>query len=58
MFEGQYLAECNGLVVLFTDEDEGTVIQSTNPDVRFGTHGCFNENEFTPLPPDAVVTVG
>lgn len=58
MFEGHYLAEGNGLVVLFTDEDEGTVLKSTNPDVKVSTHGCFDEKEFTPLPPDAVVTVG
>lgn len=58
MFEGRYLAEGHGYIVLFTDEDEGTVIQSTNPDVKVGTHASFDASEFTPLPPDAVVTVG
>lgn len=58
MFEGHYLAEGHGYIVLFTDEDEGTVVKSTNTDVKVGTHGSFDEKEFTPLPPDAVVTMG
>lgn len=53
-----YLGERDGVVVLFTDENEGTVVRSTDPDFKFGRHGYFNESEFNPLPPDTTVVLG
>lgn len=36
-------------VVFFTDEDEGSVVLSENPNIKFGRHGGFDEALFEPL---------
>ena len=57
-----YLGKCNiygkSYVVLFTDEEYGTVVMSEfvdNPKLKFGTIGKFNEEMFEVLPPDICV---
>lgn len=42
-------------VVLFTDEEEGTVVLSNNPDVKFGTHRTFDESLFDVLEKEYVI---
>ena len=42
-------------IILFTDEDEGTVVMSNHPDIPFGMHGSFDEALFEILPQDLVV---
>lgn len=61
--EYPYLGErdFNGkkVVVMFTDENEGTVVlnETDNKDYRFGLHGEFNEEKFDFFPPEKVVRI-
>lgn len=44
-------------VVLFTEEDKGIVVMTEfeNEDIKFGTIGNFDENDFIFLPQDQCV---
>lgn len=54
--------EINGkkVVVMFTDENEGTVVlnETNNDKYRFGRHDEFNEDNFDLCPPQQVVRIG
>ena len=54
--------EINGknVVIMFTDENEGTVVLNESGDdkFRFGRHDEFNEDLFEFLSPEEVVRIG
>ncbi len=54
--------EINGknVVIMFTDENEGTVVLNESGDdkFRFGMHDEFNEDLFEFLSPEEVVRIG
>lgn len=52
--------EWGNYVVLFTDDDEGVIVQSSvtnKPHLQFGKYGGFDENSFRILSPDQQVTL-